>query len=85
MTPNAEVVLKVWESSYAGMRPSELKAGNGNPFWTSAAITSLRPAPENVTGPFGAFVEITMEVRTTTGGTMAEVDGMVVVTLILED
>lgn len=44
-----------------------------------------RPATENVTGPFGAFVEITMEVRTTTGGTMAEVDGMVVVTLILED
>jgi len=84
MTPNAEVVLKAWESSYSGMRPSELKSGNGGPFWTGTAIATLRPAPENITGPYGGDVEITMDIRTTTGGTMAEVDGMVVITLFVE-
>lgn len=84
MTPDTEVKLKFWESSFSGMRPSELQAGNGNPFWTSDAYTTLRPAPQTVSGPFGGNAEFTMEVRKTTGSTVAEVDGMVVVTLILE-
>lgn len=84
MSANAEVVLKVWESSYPGLRPSGLKSGNGTAFWTGTAITGIRPAPQDVSGPFGGDVELTMDIRTTTGGTMAEVDGMVVVTLFLE-
>lgn len=84
MTPDTEVKLKFWESCYEGMRPSELQAGNGTPYWTSAAWTTLRPAPQTIDGPFGGDVEFTMEVRKTTGSTQAEVDGMIVVTLILE-
>ena len=85
MTPDTEVKFKMWESCYSGLRPSELRAGSGNPFWTSAAYLTLRPAPENIAGPFGGDVEFTMEVRKTVGSTIAEVDGMFVVTLFLAD
>jgi hypothetical protein len=85
MTTNCEVKLKAWESSYAGMRPSELAQGNGNPYFTGTAITTLRPAPENVPAGFGGNVEVSMEVRNNTAGTLVEADGMVVATLIMEE
>jgi len=84
MTANAEVKLMAWESSYPSMRPTDLKPDNGSPFWTGAAITGLRPTPETIPAPYGGDVEFTMDVKTTSGGTMAEVDGMVVVTMFLE-
>ncbi len=84
MSPNSEVKLKVWESSYAGMRPSELEQA-GAPFFTSQALTVLRPAPENVTGPFGGYIDVTMEVRNSVGATLVDVEGVVCATLVMEE
>jgi hypothetical protein len=84
MTANCEVKFKMWESGYNGMRPSEL-AATGSPFFTSAAITALRPASENITGPFGGNVEFTMEVRNNAAGSLVEADGLMACTLILEE
>lgn len=84
MAPNSEVKLKVWESSYAGLRPSELEQ-TGAPYFTSAAYTTLRPAAENATGPFGANVDVTMEVRNNAAGTLVEVEGAVAATLVMEE
>ncbi len=84
MSPNAEVKLKVWESSYAGMRPSELEQA-GAPFFTSSALTAPRPASENVVGPFGGFVDVTMEVRNNAGAVPVEVEGVVCATLVMEE
>jgi hypothetical protein len=87
MSADCEVKLKAWESSYSGLRPSELAQGAGTPYFTSNALTVLRPAPENVTSGFGGNVEVTMEVRNSgsPGNTLVEADGMVAATLIMEE
>lgn len=81
---NTGVKLKMYENSYLDMRPTETNQ-SGAPFWTGTEATTLRPAPENISGPFGANVEFVMEVRNTAAGTQVEFDGIVVVTLIIEE
>lgn len=81
---NTGVRLKMYENSYLDLRPSETNA-SGSPFWTGTEATTLRPAPENISGPFGANVEFTLEVRNTSAASQVEFDGIVVVTLILEE
>ena len=81
---NAGVKLYMYENSTPDMRPTETNQ-SGAPFWTGTEATTLRPAPENISGPFGANVEFKMEVRNTAAATQVEFDGMVVLTLIMEE
>ena len=81
---NTGVKLKMVENSYPAMRPTET-AASGSPFWTGTEATTLRPAPENISGPFGVNVEFTLEIRNTSGGTQVSFEGIIVLTLIIEE
>jgi hypothetical protein len=83
ITASTQVVVKMFETPYEDMMPSEVIPG-GTPFHT-ATVTALRPAPVTVSGPFCHNVEFTIEVSATTGTDSVEWDGTVVATLILEE
>ena len=81
---NTGVKLYMYENSYAELRPIETNQ-SGAPFWAGSEATTLRPAPENISGPFGANVEFKMEIRNTSAASQVSLDGMVVLTLIMEE
>ena len=83
MDSTAQVRLKMWESAWDGDRPSEVIPG-ASPFHEGGLVTSLRPVPVDIAGPFCDNVEFTLEVSDS-GVAQAKWSGCVVATLILEE
>lgn len=81
---NARIRVKMWETCAPDLRPNELIPG-GTPFFTSANVTTLRPAPETISGVFSGNVNFTLEVEASAGAALEEWDGAVYATLILEE
>ena len=84
ITPGCELTLSMHETAHPSFRPNEVVAG-GTPFHTSGVITTLRPAPYNIGGPFCDNVCFTLQIKHTTDAAQVEFDGQVYVTLILEE
>ena len=61
------------------------RSGPAPRLWTGTEATTLRPAPETITGPFGGNVEFTLEIRNTSAASQVEFDGIIVLTLIMEE
>ena len=79
-----ELRLIVYETPYEEIRPVDAVPG-GTPFFTSAAITSARSVPVQIDGPFSGNVTLALEVKHSGGTTTVEFEGLLAVTLILED
>lgn len=84
ITAGCELTLSMHETAHPGFRPNEVVPG-GTPFHTSNVITTLRPAPYTINGPFCDNVCFTLQIKHTTDAAQVEFDGQVYVTLILEE
>lgn len=65
--------------------PSACTLHESSGHFTSSAINSLRPPPLNIVGPFSEHVVLALEVKHTADNAAVEWDGLVAVTLILEE
>lgn len=83
-TPTSSVTIKMWETCVPDVRPNDVIPG-GSAFFTSTAVTSLRPSPEQISGPFSSNVNFTLHIVASTGTNLEEWDGAVYATLILEE
>lgn len=82
---NCELRLHLYETPYEGLRAADLIAG-GTPFYSpGAATTTLRPVPQTIPGPFSEFVTLVLEVKHATDAAMVQWDGLVAVTMIIEE
>lgn len=82
--PNCELKVHLYETPYEGFRASDLIAG-GAPFFSSTTMTTLRPVPQTIPGLFSEFVTLVLEVKHSGDAGPVQWDGLVAVTLIIEE
>ena len=77
----ARATIKVYESSLQGRPPSEI----GTQVGTTVTVTTLRPGPMSITGPFQGRIEVVLEIDDTAATSQQEFDLVIAATLIIEE
>ncbi len=80
MTSTARVQVRFFDTATPKVRPTELEQGYAH-FDTTGTITTLTPAPHDVTGPFCDNVDIVLEVDDTAAASKQDWTGAVYATL----
>jgi hypothetical protein len=84
ITTNTELRLLMYETPSDDMRPIDVVPG-GSPFFTSSVVNTARSVPIQINGPFSGNVTLALEVKHSSQAAAVEFQGLVAVTLILEE